>query len=593
MKQHRIRTVLIPALLFMMSVLAGCSFFSSRAGSISTEQAASQVSEEFETFLNDLFKTEVSSNTINLHFTLSHPESFGITDTPITLGDISDQAISEAHAEAENTLAALNRYDYNALSPDQQLTCDILKNDLKTQLKSADFKYYDEILRPSTGIQAQLPVLYEEYKFYDEDDIKDYLKLIELTDGYFDQIIEYEQKKADAGLFMADFACSNIISQCEDFTASPDGHYLILTFNNKIDKMTELSDAARETYKAQNEALVKEHVLPAYQKLAGALTKLLGRGKNDKGLKYFKNGSDYYEYLVYCNTGSPSSVKELQAMAAEQRLADLTEAADLANKNPSIWEKANQISLDSGDSIATLNTLQKEMLKQFPKAPETEFTVSYIDECMEDYMAPAFYITAPIDNYNSNSIFINASTDTSTMHYFTTLAHEGFPGHLYQTVMSYESGLEPVRSILNYPGYVEGWATYVEMLSYQYAGLDEDVARMLSLNQSALLSLYADTDIGIHYEGWNYDDTLAFWTEYGIDDAEAIRDVYELIVEEPSHYLKYYIGYLEFLNLKKEAKETYGSNYSDVAFHQAVLNIGPAPFEIVGKYLDRYFVPED
>lgn len=593
MKQHRIRTVWISALLFMMSVLAGCSFSSSHAESISTEQTSSQVSEEFEIFLNGLFQAEVSSNTINLHFTLSQPESFGITETPITLGDISDQAISESHAELENTLAALNRYDYKALSPDQQLTYDILKNDLETELKSADFKFYDEILRPSTGIQAQLPVLYEEYKFYDEDDIKNYLKLIELTDSYFDQIIEYEQKKADAGLFMADFACDNIISQCEDFTANPDGHYLIQTFNNKIDRMPELSDPAREDYKAQNEVLIKEHVLPAYQKLADAMNKLLGRGKNDKGLKYLKNGRDYYEYLVYCNTGSPSSVKELQTMVADQRMNDLTEAADLINKNPSLWEEANQVSLDNGDSIATLNILQKEMLKQFPKAPETEFTVSYIDECMEDYMAPAFYITAPIDNYNNNSIFINASTDTSTMHYFTTLAHEGFPGHLYQTVMSYESGMEPVRSILNYPGYVEGWATYVEMISYQYAGLKEDVAKMLSLNQSALLSLYADTDIGIHYEGWSFDDTLAFWTEYGISDAESIRDVYELIVEEPSHYLKYYIGYLEFLNLKKEAKETYGSNYSDVAFHQAVLNIGPAPFEIVGKYLDRYYVAED
>lgn len=191
------------------------------------------------------------------------------------------------------------------------------------------------------------------------------------------------------------------------------------------------------------------------------------------------------------------------------------------------------------------------MLDAFPAAPDTRFTVSYIDECMEDYLAPAFYITSPIDDYTDNSIFINQSTDTSTVEYFTTLAHEGYPGHLYQTVMSYEAGLADVRNLFNYPGYVEGWATYVEMLSYYYTGLDDNVASMLQHNQSAILSLYASTDIGIHHDGWSYDDTVTFWNGYGITADDTIRDIYELIVEEPAHYLKYYVGYLEFLELKK------------------------------------------
>ena len=99
------------------------------------------------------------------------------------------------------------------------------------------------------------------------------------------------------------------------------------------------------------------------------------------------------------------------------------------------------------------------MLDDFPAPPETSYTVNYIDDCMADYLAPAFYVIAPIDDYSHNSIYINETTDTTNISYFTTLAHEGFPGHLYQTVMTYESGIEPVRSILNYSGFVAGWAT--------------------------------------------------------------------------------------------------------------------------------------
>ena len=64
------------------------------------------------------------------------------------------------------------------------------------------------------------------------------------------------------------------------------------------------------------------------------------------------------------------------------------------------------------------------------------------------------------------------------------------------------------------------------------------------------------------------------------------------MTEEPSHYLKYYVGYLEFLELKEYAKKIFGETYSDRAFHQAVLRIGPAPFAIVKEYLPDFYTPE-
>lgn len=591
------KTILNKILPLLLSVLllAGCLPPSSmQETSYNTENLSdTQISSAFDSFTDKLFLSQAASNTINLHFTLSHPENYGITKTPISLGTISEKSISEGNASLENTLAALKTFDYASLDRRQQLTYDVLQAYLTTELTAADLPLYDEILRPSTGIQAQLPVLYEEYKFYSKKDVDDYLDLIALTDSYFSQIIAFEQKKAAAGLFMSDFACDTIISQCESFLANPDEHYLIKTFNHKIDRMESLDDTEREDYKTRNATLVKDHVLTAYQNLAAAMSGLLGNGVNEKGLSYFPEGRRYYEYLVAHNTGSSRTIREIQSMIEKQRLSDLSEFSSLTKENPALWKQAQSVTLAPADAETTLHTLQNQMLKQFPAPPDAKFTVSPIDESMEKYMAPAFYITAPIDNYDNNAIFINASTDASSMQYFTTLAHEGFPGHLYQTIMSYEAGLPPVRAVLNFPGYVEGWATYVEMLSYQYAGLPENIAAVLALNQSALLSLYASSDIGIHSDGWSFEDMQHFWSNYGITDKDALHSVYELIVEEPSHYLKYYVGYLEFLELKKAAHEMYGSNYSDIAFHQAVLQIAPAPFSIVKKYLNDYYVLPD
>ena len=98
--------------------------------------------------------------------------------------------------------------------------------------------------------------------------------------------------------------------------------------------------------------------------------------------------------------------------------------------------------------------------------------------------------------------------------------------------------------------------------------------------------------MGIHYDGWSLSDTAAFLNEYGITDGKTIRGIYELVVEEPAHYLKYYIGYLEFLELKTYAKKLLAEEYSDRAFHQAIIRIGPAPFPLLKKYLRDFYSPE-
>lgn len=195
-----------------------------------TEQPAKETPDtatQFEAYMNRMFREEAVSNTVNLHFTITSPENYGITDYEITLGDLTEQAISEGNARIENYLNHLKEFDYDKLTQKQQLTYDVLSDFLKTQLNVANLYLYDEPLKTSTGVQSQLPILFEEYAFYDEQDIIDYLQLISLTDEYFAQVIEFEKKKSEAGLFMSDFACNTIISQCRAFTANPDEHYQI------------------------------------------------------------------------------------------------------------------------------------------------------------------------------------------------------------------------------------------------------------------------------------------------------------------------------------------------------------------------------
>lgn len=580
MKKRLLSTACILSLTLLL-ITGSCNFSNSKSFASSPEA--------FDAFLDKMFLQEITENTINLHFTLAHPREAGVTDYEVTLGDLSCEASANSNARMENYMKTLKQFRRKDLSVEQQLTRDILLDYYELMLAMADYSLYDEPLSPSGGIHAQLPILFEEYAFYDRTDIDNYLQLLSQVDDYFAQIITFEKQKADAGLFMPDYACQSVIDQCRDFVADAENHFLIKTFNSRIEEFSGLSNEEREAYIYQNRQLVTIELVKAYNYLAEEMTALLGSGTNEQGLCYLPDGKKYYEYLVRYYSGFSNDIADIQTAISRQRENDLYAAAEIIYADDDFWNKYDSATLTAKSPADTLTELQQDMLISFPAAPDTTYTVDLIDACIADYVAPAYYITAPIDDYSRNSIHINADYDTTSIDYFTTLAHEGFPGHLYQTVMSYESGQSPARSLVNYGGYTEGWATYVEMIAYDYADIDPTVAFVMQKNQSAMLSLYASTDLGIHYDGWTKEDTVNFWNGYGIDDAETIGEIYEYIVGEPGNYLQYYVGYLGFLDLKDMAEKKYGDDFSEIAFHQTILDIGAAPFDIIEEYFDKFY----
>jgi uncharacterized protein (DUF885 family) len=225
-------------------------------------------------------------------------------------------------------------------------------------------------------------------------------------------------------------------------------------------------------------------------------------------------------------------------------------------------------------------------------------TVKSVSENLENYSAPAYYLTPPIDDSNNNVIYINEKNSPSGLELYTTLAHEGYPGHMYQTVYSNRRMLQQeenyVRQILWYGGYQEGWAMYVEFFSFDYAAalLSEagypDLAPAVSFaqhNRSLLLCLYSLLDILIHYDNASYEEVREVLHTCGILQESSVLSIYEYLTEEPANYLKYYVGYLEILELKQEAKALWGDGYSDYAFHTFILDCGPSDFDTIREAL--------
>ena len=613
-------------------ILALCLVFFLGIGMGYVSEHGLSENSRFESFTENLFRAEVSANTLTLHYALAAPANQGIKKPAVSLGTVSSDAASaeETARLCQNYEKQLKNFHYSRLSKDNQLTLDMLLLYFHTRASLGKNYILDEPLGPSLGIQAQLPVLLAEYAFYTKEDISDYLKLLGTIKPYFQSILDFEKEKISSGCFMSNTTLDRILKQCSSFIQNPDSNYMDDIFAQKLKTFSnpKLSQKDQEELCTYHHKLIIQQVIPAYQELVSGLKTLRGSGKNSRGLAYFEGGRAYYLYLLQSQTGTYVPVKKIEQRLSAQLLKDYEEIQTLLKSDPSLASSLSQystaITLTPSQMLEKLPSL---MAGDFPELKNTTYELRSVHESMKSFLSPAFYLTPPVDTGSPNVIYINDSGRSTSLELFGTLAHEGFPGHLYQTVSFSRSKPANIRYLITSSGYVEGWATYVESYAYQYAASlmtnlsrnsassdfhDSDTSgtsdtsgksstsnmssasnatRLAWLNRSMNLCIYSLIDIGIHYRGWEQARVAAFLKAFGITNASAASEIYQYIVETPGNYLKYYWGYLNFLDLKKSCQNSMGADFDLKKFHRKIMEIGPVQFPVLEKYLKQEFTP--
>jgi uncharacterized protein (DUF885 family) len=538
------------------------------------EQAA------FDKYTDDLFIDILSESSLSVHSYLSYPEKLGISDAPYTLGDASEETFNEDNETLKTYLDDLKEFDYDLLTTDQKLTYDILYTDLEESIELNDYYWFNSYLSPLTGIPSSLPSYFGEFELNSEQDVIDYLELIKLVPEYYDSIMEFETSKAEKGMGIPDFQIDEVIDLCNEFIGNVDEHFLIKSFDSRLGDIESVSDADKKKYSEENIDIVKNTIIPAYQKLISQLSSLKGKGKNDGGLCNFDDGDKYYELLVRSLTGSEKSVTEIKEMLNNKLEEDISSVITLSYKDSTLYDKMGEYSFDTSDPDTILQYLLDAIKDDFPDGFNTNYTVNEVPQDIEKYESPAYYYIPHIDNTSRNNIYINRYSDYEDMDLYPVLAHEGFPGHMYQTTYFQNTNPSNIRSLLRYDGYIEGWGLYAELYSYQLAGQSSNLTTFNQAINCLSYDIYCISDIGINYEGWSREDTADFITSCGFD--KSISDeIYNTLVENPGVYLAYYVGYLEFMEMRDEAMETLGDNFNIKNFHKFILDIGPSQFEIL------------
>ena len=237
--------------------------------------------------------------------------------------------------------------------------------------------------------------------------------------------------RSEKGYFMETSLAEEIIEQCNTFIDSADDGYLITTFEEKLNNLPELDETQKSSYQERNKSAVNEHVIKGYRILADGIEQLKNTGKYSGGLCNYPNGQKYYEYLVNNQMGWSKTIDEYDALLDSYISRNIASIQGLYRKNLGLSDQFNTFHFQYTQPMEILSDLKEKIKTSFPEGADVNYEVKYITKALQDYASPAMYFTPQIDNNAVNSIYINPKSTVSSDIY-TTLAHEGFPGYMYQ-----------------------------------------------------------------------------------------------------------------------------------------------------------------
>lgn len=549
----------------------------------------------FEKFLSDLFLNEVSLDTLTLHFTIKDKAKYGLDNLEVRWeADEEDDKFP-----FDEVVKTLDGFDPAKLSSENSLNLRILKAYVSQSAEMGDekYEYLGTYFDTGSGVHIAITTNLSEYEFYRQKDIDDFITLIDQLPDLFEEMLEFEGERVEKGYGMTDEVLDLVIEQCRAISDTEGDLYLVDVVREKFDKIDFIDDAAKKDYVEKIRTTINNNMIPAYKKAVATLESFKGKAKNEFGLCGFEGGKEYYELLAKQASSTSMSCDEMIRALEADYSALYNELMDLYNDA----EFVNGYSLYKGYPIGiskpeeVLEFLRNKIKADFPTISGESYEIDYLSEAMQSVMSGtvAYYVTPYIDDYLHGKMKINGSNMTAD-DALSTLAHEGFPGHMYQHVYYLSGDPAPIRTLLSFPGYTEGWAVYAGNYAYTLYGFDDysnslaqKIIRYYVINERIGWNAECRMDIGIHYEGWTVGQLKQYLDENGLNSSGA-AEIYDQLLGMPATFLSYYVGYLEIERLADYAKNTLGDKFSLVEFHKAVLDVGPCTMDFVEESVMNY-----
>lgn len=525
----------------------------------------------------DILRHEITSYA-DIVILFENPEKFGLDVKDATWGDfITADEYDEEKQYYQNQLNRLLTIDYESLKGDDRICYDKLVYDCEENVYSYSytaFYYYTMVFNYLVGPQSEILFILDVFSFKTVEDAENYILLIKDLDRYYDYMCAYEETRARIGWASSDDSYEEAAKSFDNLVKQKDDCFLYQTFEERLDNIKGLSSSDRSRLISEHEKAMKEVAFPEFEECATRMRSLKGSGGTDKGLCEFKGGDAYYAMITRIMTNNSASVKE-STDALDNRLKYVyNEYSRIASANLDWYKEYKNHSYSKGSLENNLDFLLGSVKSDFPDIPPHEYYTMDVPKAFEDNFSPAAYLGYHLDNFNSNLLIINHKSADSDKDFGVTVAHEAYPGHMFQSLYTRSHTSHPYMYLSVSTGYAEGWAVYVENYSMKYFSENGISDAMKLVRYESDLSLLASTrvDYGVHVENWSLKDCVDYFKQFGFSVSEkSFKKFYTLIVTDPGYYAKYGMGYVWTQQIMDDMHSKYPDK-TDRQIHTAYLD---------------------
>lgn len=519
------------------------------------------------------------------------------------LSDFSNKAIADNLEHARKSLARFKAIDVTGFPEQERLNQLLMVRSLREEIDGARFKDWEMPVTQFGGIHLEYASLPYDTPFRNVKDYEDYIARLHQIPRVLEQTMGQMENGMHDGLMPPKYLLEKVSHQAVEI-AVPSGES---PFTSPLGKFPDsIGEADRQRLRAAIEGVVKNEVAPAYAKFAKFVRDdYAPHGRTDPGEWALPDGEARYRFAVRHQTTTSMTADEIHVLGAKSvaeietqmlKIAQAQGFQDLKSFNDHIRQDA-ALHAKSGQQLLDLYTHYSDQMygklpELFGRLPKNKLNVVSMEAFRQASSPPADYSIGAGDGSRPGRINVNeyAPEKRLLLNVEAIAYHEGVPGHHLQFSIAQElTDLPPFRKFgLDVNAYTEGWAFYSERLGKEVGFYQDPYSDYGRLQNEIWRAVRWVVDTGVHSQHWTRQQMVDYFHEHTAMDDENINTEVDRYIAWPGQALSYKMGQMKILELREKAQKELGPKFDIRAFHDAVLDSGPLPLDVLEKQIDEW-----
>jgi len=523
------------------------------------------------------------------------------------LADRSAEAAERDAQHARESIRTIEAIDTAGFPEQESLNKTLILRQLHDGLDNAQVRPWEMPVNQMNGDHLDLAALPSQMPFKTVKDYQNYLARLHAIPHALDQdTINMRQGLKDR-LMPPRYLLEKVTSEAQDIATKPLAESPFTAPLHQFPSTISPPDKQRLT--TAIESAVKDEVQPAFSKFAAFVRdEYAPHGRTEYGIWSLPNGEAQYRVAVRQMTTTDRTPADIHAMGVKQvaeidaqmlALAqslgfhDLKSFNEHIRKDPEHYGKSSQQIFDLYQHYA--DQMKAKLPLLFGHLPKTPLEVVPMEAYRAPHAVPADYSPGAADGGRPGRINVNEFDPTHRLllNVEAIAYHEGIPGHHMQFSIAQELPDTPAfRRFSEYNAYSEGWAFYAERLGKEVGFYQDPYSEYGRLENEMWRSVRLVVDTGVHEQHWSRQQMIDFFHEHTAMDDQNIETEVDRYIAWPGQALAYKLGQMKILELRERAKQALGAHFDIRAFHDAVLDEGPLPLDLLDARINTWIAEQ-